>query len=141
MLRIEHGSQNEIPIITDPKSFLEVPHRWLEVGKLDAPPTQDLVQFLPKLKYEVGMILLSDDWYVIKAGDVIPSWIMMPYHSDVLLRSSPIMEDEENNPCSIPSMRDLMNSSPSATDLIASGQGLTKYGPVSNQARRDLKIE
>lgn len=65
----------------------------------------------------------------------------MPNYSDVLLHSHPILEDEAKNPGYIPSIGDLRNCSQTATNLIASGEGITQYGPISDQSKRQLDME
>lgn len=138
---IVNGSIDQ-PLIVDPIQFLDRPFERLEVGRLPSAPTITLLRYLPTLPNETGLVLQGGTWYVIKASDIgIPSWLM-PSASDVLLHSHPADENEEENPGSIPSIRDYLNCSATAGNFISSHQGLTQYWAiVDEEARRALQEE
>jgi len=121
------------PPIVDPVQFLDRPFERLETGRLSSAPTKTLLRYLPTLPNETGLVLQGNVWYVIKASNIgIPRWLM-PSTSDVLLHSHPVDENEEENPGSIPSMGDYINSSTTAGNFISSHQGLTQYWAVTGE--------
>lgn len=127
------------PLISNPKEFLTKPFVGLEVGKLIAPPSLELLKWLPSLKEEAGLVLVEPDWFVIKASDRgVPSFLM-PATSDVLLHSHPSGETtEENDGRSIPSLGDFFNCSPTAQNLISTPVGITQYWYVNDFHKRKI---
>ncbi len=127
------------PIIVDPKEFLAKPFTGLQVSELENPPGINLLRWLPTLKEETGLVYRMSRWFVIKASsEGVPIWLM-PSDSNILLHSHPILENEEENDGSIPSLGDYLNCSPSAKNFIVSLKGLTQYWPVGPEEKRYLE--
>lgn len=139
---VEGNNRSGDPPIVDPWEFLAKPSGKLEIGELEVPPDIALLQFLPTLKYEVGLVHQMPRWFIIKASEIwVPSYVM-PENSDILLHSHPVVPDEEHNDGSIPSIGDYLNCSSKAKEFIVSQKGLTQYWPVDNKEnRRKLENE
>lgn len=112
----------------DLRRYLETPFERLDVIQIDRQPDLELLKWLPSLVNETGLYFMEGKWFVVKASELgIPSWLL-PLGADILIHSHETSEDERDDG-SIPSIRDYLNCSPKAKNLIVSSKGMTQYWP------------
>ncbi len=130
--------ETEHPFV-EPRSFLERPYEKIEIGRMPIPPEIGFLRWLTTRVDETGLVLIKPAWYIIKASDRgVPTWTM-PHYADVLVHSHPQEEDEKQNDSSVPSLRDFINSSPTAKNFIVSYRGITQYGPIEEEVARYVR--
>lgn len=139
---LEAGKTNfEPPKISNPKEFLAKPFQGLEVRELSDPPDMEFLKWLPIIKDEAGLVLQDQKWYIVKASEIGIPRRLLPHASDVLIHSHPFSEEDRHHEEAIPSIRDFLNCSPTAKNLIVSSFGITRYYTVKDGNRRVLEAE
>jgi hypothetical protein len=135
----QERNPNEPPIV-EPKEFLLKPFEKLEVGELIKPPDINFLKWLPKVSDETGLVYQEPRWFVIKAFDDVPNWLM-PQNSDILLHSHPHQKGRIQDTEAIPSMLDFFHCSPLAKEFIVSKKGITEYWAVNLEAKQHLEMK
>lgn len=138
-MNVEQKCSPNDPPIVKPKEFLLKPFERLEVGEIK-PPNINFLKWLPKISNETGLVYQEPRWFVIKASDRIPGW-MMPENSDILLHSHPHEKNGIQTAEAIPSIGDFLNCSSIAKNFIVSQKGITEYWGVNPKAKQSLEIE
>lgn len=123
----------------DLRRYLEKPFERLDVIQIDRQPDLELLKWLPSLVNETGLYFMEGKWFVVKASELgIPSWLL-PLGADILIHSHEATEDIRDDG-SIPSIRDYLNCSPKAENLIVSNLGITQYWrPETNEQFQKLE--
>jgi len=132
----------EPPKISNAKDFLEKTPQHLEVGKLKKPPSMKFLKWLPTARGEISLVLQKSEWYIIKASVMgVPS-ALPPLSSDVILHSHPLDKEDKHGEGMVPGIRDFVNCSPTAKNLIVSSFGITQYWSVKDEIKwKDLRTE
>ena len=123
----------------DPREFLARPFQNIQLGDIVVPPDRELLQYLPNLRDESGVVYINGRWYVIKASEIgIPAWAM-PQGADILMHSHTALPDDPDG--TLPSPQDFWNCSPTARNFVIGQGGLTRYyRPEDGGVRRRLEI-